>query len=159
VLAAGGGESLAEPSLIGVLRAQLLPLAALVTPNLAETEALLGGGPVRDVTAMRAAAQALVALGARAALVKGGHLTGRPVDVLCDGGRLIELDAPRVGEAPTHGTGCALSAAITAGLAAGRPLLEAVRHAKDYLGRALAAAVPLGRGRRSPNLLVHPGTT
>jgi hydroxymethylpyrimidine/phosphomethylpyrimidine kinase len=95
---------------------------------------------------MQAAARTLVAMGARAALVKGGHLGGSAYDVLYTDGRLVELDAPRVAVASTHGTGCTLSAAIAAGLARGEPLVAAVERAKRYVHRALARALAVGAG-------------
>jgi hydroxymethylpyrimidine/phosphomethylpyrimidine kinase len=148
VMVATTGAVLLEPAAVAVLRERLLPLATLVTPNLREAE-VLTGRPVTDVAGMRAAARALVALGARAALVTGGHLAGDPVDVLWDGETLRELAGRRVRVERTHGTGCALSAAITAGLAHGRPLAEAVVAAKRWLADALAAAPGMGGGGRT----------
>ncbi|HZP41672.1 MAG TPA: bifunctional hydroxymethylpyrimidine kinase/phosphomethylpyrimidine kinase [Candidatus Binatia bacterium] len=145
VLVATSGDALAEPALAARLAERLLPLATVVTPNLAEAEALTG---LRATTpaAMRDAARALVDRGARAALVTGGHLAGDPCDVLFDGAAFHDLVAPRIPLAPTHGTGCTLSAAIAAGLARGLDLLAAVAEAKAFVGRALAAATPVGRG-------------
>jgi hydroxymethylpyrimidine/phosphomethylpyrimidine kinase len=145
VMKASAGGTLLEPAAAALLRARLLPLATLVTPNLHEAETLTGR-PVRDVAGMRDAARALVDLGARAALVTGGHLPGAPVDVLFDGHALHELAGTRVaGESP-HGTGCALSAAVTARLALGDELLAAVDTAKHWVARAIAATTPLGHG-------------
>src|SRR5262249_50239117 len=107
---------------------------------------LLTGRPVRGPADMRYAARALLDLGARAALVKGGHLAGDAVDVLDDGREVRELRASRVAVDPVHGTGCALSAAITAGLAAGRDLADAVARAKHFVTRAIAGATKLGHG-------------
>jgi|SRR5581483_1222180 len=146
VLVATAGQTLGEPGLAAAVRRVLLPRAALVTPNLAEAEALVGA-PVADVRAMAQAARALVAHGARAALVTGGHLAGDPVDVLWDGSRVRELAARRVG-GRFHGAGCALSAAIAAGLAIGRSLDDAVDDARRWVADALAAAPALGRGAR-----------
>ncbi|HWP65433.1 MAG TPA: bifunctional hydroxymethylpyrimidine kinase/phosphomethylpyrimidine kinase [Candidatus Limnocylindria bacterium] len=147
VLVSTSGHALADASTVTALRTTLLPRAHLVTPNLAEAEALLGT-PVRSPADMQAAARALVGLGARAALVKGGHLTGSAYDVLCAGDRVHEFDAPRLTVASTHGTGCALSAAIAAALARGEPLVEAVGRAKRYVHRALERAVAIGGGVR-----------
>ncbi|MFL5042463.1 MAG: bifunctional hydroxymethylpyrimidine kinase/phosphomethylpyrimidine kinase, partial [Xanthobacteraceae bacterium] len=97
----------------------LLPHAALVTPNLPEAEALTG------TTDMRRAAEQLVAMGARAALIKGGHRSGDALDLLYDGRDFVEFPAPRIDTRHTHGTGCTYSAAIAAGLALGLPLLDA----------------------------------
>lgn len=154
VLVATSGDALATASTADALRA-LFPLAALVTPNLPEAAALTGRA-VDDLAAMRDAARALRDLGAAAVLVKGGHLPGRPIDVLATACGIVELDAPRVEPAVAHGTGCSLSAAIAAGLAAGRPLEEAVGRAKRWLGRALAAAPALGHGARPLDHRVRP---
>lgn len=154
VLVASSGRRLAEPGVLEAIRDRLLPLATLVTPNLAEAEALLDR-PVRDLGAMRDAARALVDRGARAALVTGGHLDGPPCDVLLVDGSLHELSAARVA-IRAHGTGCTLSAAVVAGLAAGRALPDAVARAKRYVTRALETAVDVGRGRRPLNHLVRP---
>ncbi len=146
VLVAGSGDALSAGDTRQALRA-LLPHAALVTPNLAEAAALTGR-PVRDVAGMEAAARALVDGGAGAALVKGGHLPGPPVDVLLAGGGVHRLEATRIAVAPTHGTGCTLSAAIAAGLALGCDLPDAVDRARRYVRAALAAAPALGGGAR-----------
>jgi hydroxymethylpyrimidine/phosphomethylpyrimidine kinase len=157
VLVATSGDALAEPTTVAAIRDRLLPLAALVTPNLAEA-AVLTGRPVDDVTTMREAARALCDRGAAAVLVTGGHLAVRACDVLVTAaGAVYELDAPRLDVGLVHGTGCTLSAAIAAGLATGRPLLDAVRTAKAYVRRTLAASVALGRGSRL--LVHHPGTS
>jgi hydroxymethylpyrimidine/phosphomethylpyrimidine kinase len=145
VTVAGTGEPLADPDTLPALRRALLPLATLVTPNLAEAAALTGRA-VNDVAGMAAAARACVDLGARAALVTGGHLPGAPCDVLFADGTLTELPGARVGPPVAHGAGCTLSAAIAAALAAGAELTEAVARARRYVARALAGAPALGRG-------------
>jgi hydroxymethylpyrimidine/phosphomethylpyrimidine kinase len=137
VIEATAGGTLLDADGVALLRSRLLPLATLVTPNLAEA-AVLTARPVRDVAGMRAAATALVALGARAALVTGGHLPGDAVDVLHDGTALHEVAAPRIVVRATHGTGCALSAAIAAGLARGAALRDAVVAAKAFVRARLA---------------------
>jgi hydroxymethylpyrimidine/phosphomethylpyrimidine kinase len=117
-----------------------------VTPNIDEC-AILVGRSVENVDDMEAAAGALVADGARAALVKGGHLAGHEVvDVLHDGREIRVYRRPRRLTRGTHGTGCTLSAAIAAGLAHGRPLVRAVEDALDFVQRALASAPGLGSG-------------
>jgi hydroxymethylpyrimidine/phosphomethylpyrimidine kinase len=143
VMVASSGAPLLDPEGIAALRERLLPLATLVTPNLREAE-VLSGRAVTTVDEMRAAARALVALGARAALVKGGHLAGDAVDVLWDGRGFRELAAPRSGGRRLHGTGCVLSAAITAGLARGKDLAEAVAEAKRHVTRAIETAPAIG---------------
>lgn len=118
----------------------LLPYAALVTPNLPEAEALTG------TSEMRVAAERLVAMGARAALIKGGHREGDALDVLFDGRELIEFPAPRIETRHTHGTGCTYSAAITAGLARGLVLRDAVARAKRFIDAAIRTNPGLGGG-------------
>ena len=128
------------------MRESLLPLAALVTPNLDEA-AILTGRAVHDEPSMERAGETLLRFGAGAALVKGGHLAGdddqrSPGDAR----RHPRLPAPPIATTSTHGTGCTLSAAITAGLALGRDLETAVADALDYVHRAIAAAPALGGG-------------
>ncbi len=132
---------------IDALKEQLLPLSTIVTPNLFEVEGLLGT-PVNTLDEMRDAARALKELGPRSVLVKGGHLAGSEVavDVLFDGQELTELEGPRFDTEDTHGTGCALSAAIAARLAHGDGLLEAVRAAKDFVSGAIEHSLRLGAG-------------
>lgn len=127
------------------IRGRLLPAAFLVTPNLEEA-ADLTGAAVRSVPEMRRAAERLVALGARAALVKGGHLAGDCVDVLFTAGEWREFPAPRIDTPHTHGTGCAYSAAIAAGLARGLALPLAVARAKAFITEAVRTNPGLGRG-------------
>ena len=145
VLVATSGDALTAPSTAAAIRENLLPLATVVTPNLAEAEALTGR-PVRSVPAMRDAARALLDRGVRAVLIKGGHLTERACDVLATGDAVHELDSPRIAGPPVHGTGCTMSAAIAAELATGRALLDAVRAAKAYVHDALEGAMALGHG-------------
>jgi hydroxymethylpyrimidine/phosphomethylpyrimidine kinase len=145
VMVATSGDRLVDDATVEAIRDRLLPLAAVVTPNLPETAALLG---VASVSAGEAAAAA-VELHAKgpAALVKGGHAAGPDaVDVLADDDGVLELRVPRVPTANTHGTGCTLSSAIAVGLGHGRPLRDAVRDAKTYLTDALLAADQLHVG-------------
>jgi hydroxymethylpyrimidine/phosphomethylpyrimidine kinase len=147
VMVATSGDPLLAQDAIQVIVRRLFPLATLVTPNLDET-ALLLGGPVRDVAAMERAARVLVdELGAGAALVKGGHLTGDAlVDVLYDGRTIRRFEHARIATTSTHGTGCTLSAAIAALLAEGSSLASAVEEALAYVHRAIASAPKLGAG-------------
>ena len=145
VLVATTGEALLEPAGIARLRERLVPLATLLTPNLREAEALTGR-PVTNPADMREAARALLDLGARAVLVKGGHLQGEALDLLDDGRNVRELSAPRIATRDTHGTGCMLSAAIAAGLARGLDLTTAIVAAKRYVTRAIESAPRVGRG-------------
>jgi hydroxymethylpyrimidine kinase/phosphomethylpyrimidine kinase len=146
VLVATSGDRLLDPDAERAVMQHLVPLATLVTPNLDEAEVLLGV-EVRNVDAMRGAARALVGAGARAALVKGGHLEGKDViDVLFDGSNMQEWRRPKQHTTSTHGTGCTLSAAITAGLAHGVPLTRAVSCALEYVSSAIANAPGIGAG-------------
>jgi hydroxymethylpyrimidine/phosphomethylpyrimidine kinase len=129
-----------------VVRESLLPLAAVVTPNLDEA-AILTGRAVHDVASMERAGETLLSFGAGAALVKGGHLTGDELtDVLVTPGGIRHFTRARLATSSTHGTGCTLSAAITAGLALGHDLEAAVDAALDYVHRAIAGAPGLGGG-------------
>jgi hydroxymethylpyrimidine/phosphomethylpyrimidine kinase len=129
-----------------VLLDSLLPVAALITPNAAEAQ-WLSELPVRDESEAIAAAERLCSLGARAVLVKGGHLQGEEaVDVLLLEGKVHCLRAPRLAARHTHGVGCSYSAAITARLALGDSLLTACERAKQWITRAIASAPGLGRG-------------
>ena len=146
VMVATSGDRLLGADAEQVILAELVPLATLVTPNLDEA-ALLVGQPVRNPEEMEAAGRALLAAGAGAALVKGGHLAGERIfDVLVTKGGVRRFEHARVRTTSTHGTGCTLSAAITAGLARQRPLEEAVESALEYVARAIASAPGLGHG-------------
>jgi hydroxymethylpyrimidine/phosphomethylpyrimidine kinase len=127
------------------LRRLLLPHAFLVTPNLHEAAAL-AGMEVTDERSMEEAARRIAALGPQAVLVKGGHLAGDAVDLLFYEGRVERFTARRISSRHTHGTGCTYSAAITAGLAKGQQLTEAIGAAKRYITNAIASAPGLGRG-------------
>ena len=145
VMVATSGDVLLERPAVQAIRDRLLPLASLVTPNLDEA-AILAEMPVRDVPAMERAARLLVERGAAAALVKGGHLAGaEAVDVLFDG-EVHHYRHRRIETTSTHGTGCTLSSAITAHLALGHPLRDAVARSLDFVHRAIATAPGLGGG-------------
>ncbi len=140
------GDSLLAKGAVDALRGRLFPRAALVTPNLHEAAELLGG-PVESEEQMQDAARAVCDLGAAAVLVKGGQLPGEEaVDLFYDGAAFVRLAAPRIDTPHTHGTGCTYSAAITALLARGETLVDAVRQAKDFISRAIASAPGLGHG-------------
>lgn len=147
VLVATSGDALTAPSALAAIRDRLLPLATLVTPNLSEAAALTGR-PVDDVRAMRDAATRLLDRGARAVLVKGGHLAERACDVLATPSEIVELDEPRLDVGPVHGTGCALSAAIAAALGRGRTLVDAVGDGRAFVRAGLARAQAIGKGSR-----------
>jgi hydroxymethylpyrimidine/phosphomethylpyrimidine kinase len=147
VMVAKGGAKLLDPDAVAVLTRHLLPLATLLTPNLPEAAALLGVAPAESRQAMADQAQALLALGPAAVLVKGGHLPGnQSPDVLATADGLRWFEADRVPTANTHGTGCTLSSALAAELAKGNTLYQAVADAKAYLAGAVAAADTLDVG-------------
>ncbi|MCC6849703.1 MAG: bifunctional hydroxymethylpyrimidine kinase/phosphomethylpyrimidine kinase [Deltaproteobacteria bacterium] len=146
VLHASGGRALLGRGGTALLLRRLLPLAEVVTPNLAEAS-VLAGFPVRDLGAMEEAARCLVRAGARAAVVTGGHLAGDAVDVVLAEGRLVRLRAARVPGPTPHGTGCTFAAAIAAERAKGVPLVEAVRAAKRYVAACIRRARSVGHGR------------
>lgn len=146
VMIATSGKRLLQRDAMNALIEELLPLAALVTPNLDEA-AILAGGTVRTVEEMRAAAREIRRRSGCAALVKGGHLAGgrEAVDIFFDGKDELLLTAPRVKGVRTHGTGCAYSAAITAHLALGLELSTSVVRAKQFISRAIAGSRRAGR--------------
>lgn len=139
------GRALVADDALESIRRQLVPRATLLTPNLDEVAALTEL-EVRDLDGMRRAARRLCEMGAKAVLVKGGHLEGDAVDVLQAGSLMREFRAPRIETRHTHGTGCTYSAAITAGLASGASLEEAITRAKAYITEAIRTAPGLGRG-------------
>ena len=147
VMVAKGGARLLQPDAIAALRDSLLPLALVVTPNLGEAADLLGCEPIADRAGMECAARGLLELGAKAVILKGGHLDGPDSpDLLLDGSGVTWLEAPRVPTRNSHGTGCTLAAALAARLARGEPLPEAARAAKAYLATAIAEAGALRVG-------------
>ena len=156
VMVSTSGHRLLDPGAEELVRTRLLPLAAIVTPNLDEAEILVGH-PVRNPAAMEIAGRRLLELGAGAALIKGGHGTGPIlVDLLVTRQASVRYERPRLETTSTHGTGCTLSAAITAGLALGRPMAQAVPEALEFVARAIAAAPGLGGGHGPLNHFVDP---
>ena len=145
VMLAKSGDALLAADAVEALRRLLLPLATVVTPNLAEAAALAGMA-VEDEDGMREAARRIHAAGPRWVLVKGGHLAGEPADLLYDGREFRRITRPRVATRNTHGTGCTYSAAIATGLARGMDVPQAVEWARDALQAALEGALELGRG-------------
>jgi hydroxymethylpyrimidine/phosphomethylpyrimidine kinase len=147
VMVATSGDLLLRPDAVSALRDDLVPLATVVTPNLDEARLLLETDVKSRDDMERAAEQLVTGLGAKAALVKGGHLGGaRVFDVLFDGTRHTCFENARISTNNTHGTGCTLSAAIAAGLAKGRTLEGAARAAIDFVHRAMQSAPGLGAG-------------
>ena len=142
--ASAGGPDLLDPGGVKYLAEELIKRASVVTPNIAEA-ALLSGLEISDMAGMEAAARKLVDHGARAVVIKGGHME-KPVDVLFDGGELQVLGADRVKTENTHGSGCTFASAIAAQLACGRALPEAVMLAKAYVTKAIANSFTIGKG-------------
>ena len=154
VMVATSGDPLLAPDAVQAIESELLPLADLVTPNLDEAR-ILSGIDVSNVAGMQRAARLLVERGAKAALIKGGHLSGaEAIDVLDTGGAVHLFRHPRIDTRHTHGTGCTLSAAIAAHLALGRPLQDSVELSLDYVHRAIEAAPRLGSGNGPLNHFV-----
>lgn len=147
VMVATSGDRLIAADTVAVLVAELFPLATLVTPNLDEAAWLLQRG-IEDASQLEAAARQLVALGAPAVLLKGGHLPGsQVVDLLLQGGAAPQhWQSPRIASRNTHGTGCTLSTAIACHLARGRPLADAVQVAREFVRQAMAAGADLRIG-------------
>ncbi|MEP6473421.1 MAG: bifunctional hydroxymethylpyrimidine kinase/phosphomethylpyrimidine kinase, partial [Gemmatimonadota bacterium] len=156
VMVASSGDRLLSHEAEGLVRQLLVPRALLVTPNLDEAS-ILTGISVVDPASMEKAGQALVEMGAGAALMKGGHLHGTTlVDLLVSRDGVRRWAHPRVETTSTHGTGCTLSAAITAGLALGHDLERAVEAGLDFVHRAIKSAPGLGSGHGPLDHTVHP---
>lgn len=145
VMVAKSGDRLLHEDAIDVLRYRLLPLALVVTPNIPEAE-VLAGMEIRHEIDREEAARRIRKLGARYVVVKGGHLDGDPVDLVWDGREMRRLSVHRVESTSTHGTGCTLSAAITALLVRGKGVEDAIHQAKDYITGAIQHAQELGHG-------------
>ena len=147
VMVAKSGDALLAPEASGALISALLPLASVVTPNLPEAEVLCGF-PVADREGMRRAAKAILAMGPRCVVIKGGHLqdASSSTDLFYDGKNFEELTEKRIDTRNTHGTGCTFASAIAARLAQGDAALEAVRAAKRYVSAIIAASAGLSIG-------------
>ena len=146
VMVAQSGDSLLDPDAVATLRSALVPRATLLTPNVPEAEALTGLR-IGDAEAMVEAARALLRLGPKAVLLKGGHLAGDPViDVLASEAGVARFESPRIETKHTHGTGCTLASAIATGLAQDMELEAAVRRARAYLLEAIRRAPGFGAG-------------
>jgi len=147
VLLSSSGKAMLDEDGVGLLVEKLIPLADIVTPNLREAS-VLAGMPVTDLNGMKSAAAAIREMGCACVLVKGGHLEGRAIDILFDGANYEEFDAERVGGGGDfRGTGCALSAAIAAGMAGGGGVSSSVKTAKAYVTGAIKTGYRgLGKG-------------
>lgn len=159
VFVAKSRDHLLEANAVTALREEVLPLATIITPNLYEAGGLLAGDEIHDLDGMREAARQLRELGPRAVLIKGGHLPGdRAVDLFYDGASMTEIDGPRFDTEDTHGTGCALAAAIAARLAHGDEVIEAARFAKRFVAGAIERGLRVGKGYGpvNPGWQLHP---
>ncbi len=146
VMVAKSGDRLLRDSAVQTLRDSLLPHALIVTPNVPEAE-VLAGRAIVDESGMREAARAIVELGPRSVVMKGGHLQGADVlDLLFDGQAFYEFRSPRVATKNTHGTGCTLAAACAAYLALGHDVVESVRLSKEFVTGAILQSLDLGHG-------------
>lgn len=148
VMVAKSGDALLQPHAVEAVRDRLLPLADMITPNLPEAATLLGAEPVTEVDQMEETARQLLALGPKAVLLKGGHLTGgESPDILVTASGAEAFESRRIETRNTHGTGCTLSSSIAAGLAKGNSLRDAVAEAKTFIGAAISAADALDIGK------------
>ena len=148
VMVATSGDRLLAPAAVEVLKRELIPRAILITPNLHEAAALLDAPVATTEAEMRAQAERLLGIGAKAVLIKGGHAkSAQATDLLVTPSAVARLTAEKIDTQNTHGTGCTLSAAIAAGLARGLRLSEAVTDAKTYVTAAIEAADELAIGK------------
>ncbi|HYL63535.1 MAG TPA: bifunctional hydroxymethylpyrimidine kinase/phosphomethylpyrimidine kinase [Candidatus Methylomirabilis sp.] len=145
IMKASSGAELLDPAGIKYVAAELLKRATVITPNVPEAETLTEMA-IKDLAGMEAAARKLLEMGARAVIVKGGHME-KAVDVLFDGTAMMPLAGDKGKEEALHGTGCTFASAIAAHLAAGRSLFEAATLAKAYVTKAIEKAYPIGKGR------------
>ena len=150
VMISKSGVPLLDPEAVGCLRQKLLPLAAVVTPNLHEAGALIGHA-ISGLDGMKEAAQAIRGFGAQNVVVKGGHLEGSAIDVLFDGQEFVEFPAARIATKDSHGTGCIFASAIASELAKGKSVRESVALAKDFVTAAIREGLALGRGHGPAN--------
>jgi hydroxymethylpyrimidine/phosphomethylpyrimidine kinase len=145
VMVAKSGDPLLQKEAVEALRAELVPLAAVVTPNIPEAE-VLTGLKITSQEDMRRAAEKIIQMGARGVVVKGGHLEGPASDLFYDGSRFQEFTAPRIDTKNTHGTGCTFASAIAAGLARGMNVIDSVAQAKEYVTEAIRRSFAIGQG-------------
>lgn len=145
VMKSSSGAELLDAGGVKFIASELLKRASVITPNISEAE-VLTGLTIKDVAEMEAGARKLAEMGARAVIVKGGHME-KAVDVLFDGTEMVQLGGDRVKTENTHGTGCTFASALTAQLAAGRGLLEAATLSKAYVTKAIEKGYAIGKGR------------
>ena len=145
VIVAKSGDRLLREDAVASMRHSLLPLATVVTPNIPEAEALTNI-EIKTTQDARRAAERIVSMGAQSVVVKGGHLSGDPVDLFYDGREFREFNATRIQTRNTHGTGCTFASAIAAGLAKGMDVVDAVAAAKEYVTEAIRHSFDVGKG-------------
>lgn len=145
VMIAKGGCALMQEDALQTLISEVIPCASLLTPNIPEAETITGM-KISSIKDMKEACKKIYALGAKSVLVKGGHFEGEPTDILYDGTQFFSFQGKRIDSKNTHGTGCTLSSAITAQLAKGKTVEEAVGIGKEYVTNAILHAVPIGHG-------------
>ena len=145
VMVAKGGDRLLQEEATDTLRTILIPLAMVVTPNVPEAE-VLTGEKIESLDDARVAAREIVGMGAKAVVVKGGHLEGSATDVLYDGHGFTEFTSERINTTNTHGTGCTFASATAAGLAKGLSIADAVSQAKEYVTETIRHNFPMGQG-------------
>ena len=152
VMVAKSGDRLLREEAVDAYRTRLIPKALVVTPNIPEAEALVGFTIETDDDVHRAA-RTIADMGASNIVIKGGHREGPVTDVLYSEGRFHDFTSVRIESKNTHGTGCTFASAITAHLARGCTVEEAVFHAKEYVSAAIESRVPRGSGARAPEPL------
>jgi len=145
VMISKSGFSLLQPDAVESMKNELFQLAALVTPNIPEAEALTGLR-IREIESAKEAAKMLMDTGCGAVLIKGGHLVGDPIDVLWDGQDYTLFESERILTKNTHGTGCTYASAIAANLAQGLLMKEAIAKAKGYVTEAIRNSLNIGHG-------------
>lgn len=150
VMIAKGGCALMKADALATLKKEIIPLATLLTPNIPEAETITGM-KIESIENMKQACKEIASLGAKNVLVKGGHFNGEPTDILYDGIQFYSFAGKRIDSKNTHGTGCTLSSAITANLANGLSMEEAVRAGKEYVTNAILYAIPIGHGHGPTN--------
>ncbi|MBE3554400.1 MAG: bifunctional hydroxymethylpyrimidine kinase/phosphomethylpyrimidine kinase, partial [Thermicanus sp.] len=151
VMLAKGGAPLLKESAVKALKKKLLPLALLVTPNLPEAEVLVGR-KIKSEEEKREAAKEILEMGVRSVVIKGGHERGEwAIDLFYDGIEFLQLGKPRIPTENTHGTGCTFSAAITAELAKGKDLRDAVAIGKEFVHQAILHSLEIGGGHGPTN--------
>ncbi|WP_057762968.1 bifunctional hydroxymethylpyrimidine kinase/phosphomethylpyrimidine kinase [Cytobacillus praedii] len=145
VMVSKGGHHLLQSDAISVLKEKIIPMATIITPNIPEAEVLVRGN-IQSAEDMLEACRSMQSLGAKAVLLKGGHLNGEPNDLLFDGEIFTWINGTRIHTKNTHGTGCTLSSAIAANLANGASLIDAVQEAKKYITLAITHSLEIGNG-------------